>query len=862
MLRRATCLLLLWAALARADTADVYRTGAIGVAHQLKRLTTTARVLHVAAHPDDEDSALLAYLARGEGARVAYYSLNRGEGGQNSIGPELYEPLGVIRTEELLAARRLDGAEQYFGLCFDFGFSKSADEGKRLWGEDAALGDLVELVRRFRPQVIISRFIGDASDGHGHHRFAGLITRRAFRAAADPQAFPEQLARGLQTWQASKLYLRGLADRPWPCRVPTGEFSPLYGRTYQALAFEGRSCHRTQDMGRIQTKGPEVSALDLADSVGGPYKPADPLFAGLDTSLAAAVPDSPEEWRKQVHADLKKAAEEIEIATAVYPIGLYPRQTVVHLAPVVRLLRRAAETLDGPAIAWSPDVATQRLAVHQKLTEAQQALVLSAGIDIDALADRELAAPGDRVTVSAQAFWRLTAEVDSARFRLVAPDGWSVEPLDSAPAMGNGRASAAQGFAVTVPAGAAPSQPYWLREPRQGNRFRVDDPAVRGLPFAPPALQLNLRCAVDGEPLSVTVPVEYRTSDPRRGERRAEVEVLPAVSAALQPDRVLLRAGHDERLTLTVDLHNHAAGGVSGRLLLRGTTDLPLGPAHVELAGRTAETLQLEAEVPAGWRDQLSRARLVWQAGGAEQPRWTVHRIAYEHIPARQYLTPCELTVSPLSVTTAKVKVGCIPGPTPETPAALRALGIEPVMLDEAALARGDASGLDVVVVCNRAYETNPALVSANPRLLDWVRGCGVMVVEYQKYAFVNGRYAPYPLTFVSPHDRVTEEDAAVTMLAPDHSLLAKPNRLGPPDFEGWVQERGLYFAHTWEPQYAALLSCHDTGEEDKQGGLLVAQVGKGAYVYCAYALFRQWEAGVPGAYRMLANLVSYAATR
>lgn len=792
--------------------------GTVAVAHELLKLGTSARVLHVAAHPDDEDSALLAYLARGLGARTVYLSLTRGEGGQNGIGGELGPGIGVLRTAELLAARQLDGAEQIFGDCADFGFSKSAAETLTKWDEQRALGKLVLALRRYRPQVVIMRFNGDPRDGHGHHQASALLCRRAFRAAADPHAYPEQLAAGLQPFQANKLYVDWrLPDAT--CVVPVGDWLPLYGRSPFEIAMAGRSRHRSQDMGALELHGEVQATLKLLDSDGGPFEASAPLFAGLDVSTPGIVPDpgaGGPAWQRTVHQLLAQADDSAQTAAATYQLGRYPTLAMPHLAQAVRGFRRAVELLEESHPPRDSRVATWQLALAQKLAEAQRALALGVGVQVDALATAPYAVPGGTVTLTAQACFPRLAQPTAVRLRLDAPPGWQVAELEPAPP-------------PTSPFGALPvadlSQRYQLTVP-------ADEPVspasgADGRPFPPPRLTVTFQAQMMGAAFDVTVPVQYRWLDPRFGERRRELQVVPAVTAAVRPAVLVRRPGAPPPL-VTLTLTNH-----TGRQLTDGLLELPPGTS----------------------RHQVPPARVAWQ----RRPLSTLHDLAYEHIAPRFWCSPATVVEVDCDVAVAPgLRVGWVPSPEDETSEALVQLGLEPRLLTAEALARGDFAGLDTIVVASRAYETNPALLPANARLLDWARAGGTLVVLYQKYPFATAQAAPYPLTFATPHDRVTDEEAPVTLTLPEHPLLTRPNRLGPADFAGWVQERGLYFAHTWASEYQTPLSCHDPGEAPQAGGLLAAPLGRGRYVYCAYSLFRQLPAGVPGAYRLLANLVSW----
>ena len=843
-----------------AGTADVYQSSVIGLSHELARLSTTARVLHIGAHPDDEDTALLCALARGEGARVAYLSLNRGEGGQNGIGPELYDSLGIVRTEELLAARRLDGAEQYFTSVYDFGFTKTLDEAMARWGHDATLSDIVWVIRKFRPNVIIARFQGLPSDGHGQHQVAGRLSREAFRAAADPAMFPDQIQLGLPAWQAQRLYQDQFRSTDAGYRLAVGESSTLYGRSWLSIAMESRSLHRSQDMGRDQPLGAHTARLSLVDSTVPTDPDAGPLD-GLPVALTALLPPAVEGEESAV-AGLRTALAEAEAGVEQASTLLRSRgsqlQAIAGLSQALRNLRRASDAIDAGALPAKVEAASFRIALNQKLTEASEGLALAAGIQLDARSDRPSAVPGGTVRVATEVFWPEASPVTGARATLELPDGWGVTTGNDRIETGNSAPQWFAGYDVKIPADAVPDQPYWLRQPRVGDRFAAPEPALRGLPLAPPRMMCRLRCVVDGSVLQLLRPVTCQVVDPRRGESRHQVLIAPQVSADVEPGLVLLPGGAAKQVELDVTVRNHGREPVAGKLEVK-LDDSVLVDQETGVGAGSRSLLRLPTPLPK--LSQRANLTLTWTPiDGQPVALDTVHRIDYEHIQPHLYRTPATVGLVPLDVQAdTGRKLGYIPGPGDDLPAALQRLGLSVKLLDDAALSEPDAfAGLDTIFVGIRAYEVNEALQRVNRRLLDWTKAGGTLVVQYQKYPFVDGHYEALPLTMVRPHDRIVDETAPVKFLAPDHPLLTTPNRLGPADFEGWVQERGLYFANTWDEAYTPLLGAADPGEAERDGGFLAADLGEGKYVYCAWALFRQLPAGVPGAYRMLANLAAY----
>jgi LmbE family N-acetylglucosaminyl deacetylase len=535
----------------------------VALGHTLRQLQTTARVLHVGAHPDDEDSALLAYLARGRGVRTAYLSLNRGEGGQNSLGPELYEALGVLRTSELLAARRLDGAEQYFARAFDFGFSKTAEETLAKWGHDEILADVVRCVRQFRPHVIVSRFRGDPSDGHGHHQAAGQLTREAFFAAADPSRFPEQITEeGLFPWQALKLYTRAAWDSSdATLRINTGEYDPLYGRSGYEIAMAGRSQHRCQNMGRLEAHGAQFSTLKLltvADGVPRMAQEKD-LFDGLDLSLTGAGKGDSGAVQQRL-AKVERIVEQLN--RALHPTRLRPVRDGLEVC--LRDLRAAMAEIDGeeegrarkgtegafgtrkhedtrrhegtssgPLVPSVPSAAIQA-ALAQKEAEASRGLALAAGLQFDALADDAWITPGQAVTVTQQLFAPDEVPIRDVSFALLLPPGWSSTET-APPSLPDGPARARAGWSVRVADTAEPSGPYWLRTPRRGDRFDWPAVAYRGEPFQPPPLRGVVELTLGQTRLRLEQPVQYRYAQPDRGEVRQEVQVVPTLGVWIEP---------------------------------------------------------------------------------------------------------------------------------------------------------------------------------------------------------------------------------------------------------------------------------------------------------------------------------------
>jgi LmbE family N-acetylglucosaminyl deacetylase len=792
-------------------------TGGVAVlAGALKQLGANKRVLMIGAHPDDEYSDLVALFARGMGAQVAYLSLSRGEGGQNLIGTELGPELGIIRSEELLAARRIDGARQFFTRAYDFGYSKTLDEALRFWPRDSVLKDVLDVIRRFRPQIIVSVFSGTPRDGHGQHQVAGLVARQAFEALRDSAWGPLKLYRSLYFDTASATL-----------RLDAGVLDPVEGRSYHQIAMAGRSRHRSQDEGQLEQPGPRIARLAFVEwrDGGRGTRDGDGLFAGVDTLFAG----------KARYAALIDSAR----------VRLNPLRP----GGIVPILARALREL-GDADSSQ----------HALLNEA---LMSAAGVAIDGFADDGIVVPGERVQVEASLWNAGDSGVALGAMDVAAPAGWKVDRLDPAASSVAAGTLASRHFAVTVAADAPRSQPYFLRRPLVGALYDWSGVAAewRGLPFEPGPLQLVVRLTVAGEPLVLTREVVYRYRDQSFGEVRRPLFVTRPFDLAVTPDLVVWpidgAAGGPRQFTITVT--NRARGPATAQVVStppRGWTTL--SPESLSFQREDeSKSLTVTLGLPAAVRPGVYQLKAAVLAGG-QRSEGALALIDYPHIRLRAAVHPstAELRAARIALP-ALARVGYVRGASDRVPEALQAVGVPIELLGPDTLARGDLSRYDAIVVGSRAYETEPALVASNGRLLDYVRAGGLLIVQYQQYPFVNGGFAPYRLSIARPHDRVTDETAAVTVLDAASPVFHVPNEIGPDDWWGWVQERGLYFAHDWDPAYTPLLEMHDPGEPPLQGGLLVAALGNGTYVYTGLSLFRQLPAGVPGAYRLFANLLA-----
>jgi LmbE family N-acetylglucosaminyl deacetylase len=863
--------------------ADEY-DGATATGLALRRLGTTARVLHIAAHPDDENTALLARLALGDGADIAYLSLTRGEGGQNSIGLELSTALGILRSEELLAARRVDGAAQFFSRAVDYGYSKSAEEALTRWPREALLADVVEVIRRYRPDVVVSTWSGTELDGHGQHQAAGVIALEAVLAAGDPARFPEQLAAGLRPHTVGRYYRSAwFGEREPDVELNTGALDPLLGRSYHQLAMASRSRHRSQDQGVPQAPGPRRTSFHRIDPAvdepvaatrqfgrfgdGAPTEDRS-LFEGLDTLLS------------QRAARLARVAAGTEGSSTVDIVGLFreyealvaeARRSYNPLAPWALLptLLRARDRLavageEVEAAPWAAD--DLRFHVAEELDDLRDALLGAANLRLDAVADREWLVPGETFRLEL-GVWNGGPAPVRAEVGPRLPAGWSARPVDGRPdlAVAPGDREAVL-FEVAVPPDAALTTAYYLdpRAPATGTMYDwPDDAAVHGLSFAPGPVRGAFTVALDGGlPVTAKREAVHRAVDRRVGEYHRPIKVVPAASLAVTPELMVLPAatGNGEQ-EIGVRVRSHSTSPVRGELRLIAPPGWGVQPARLAVGLEDDREhvfvfrVLPPADVPPG--EHTVDAVLASPDGDLDLG---FQVIDYPHITPRHLYAPARARVRVVDVAVAPVRVGYVEGAADGIPAALDRLGVDWQALHDGDLADGDLGRFDVIITGIRAYELRPDLVANNRRLLEWVRGGGTLIVQYNQYVALQGDYAPWPVRIARPHGRVTDEAAPVTILEPGHPVFNRPNRIGPRDWDGWVQERGLYFLDSWDGPLTPLLAMSDPGEAPLEGGLLAAPLGQGTWVYSGLALFRQLPEGVPGAYRLLANLISLGA--
>jgi len=684
--------------------------GAMGLSQALKRLDVIGSVLHTGAHPDDENSALLAWLARGEGVRTAYLSATRGEGGVNLLGSELFEDLGVIRTEELFGARRLDHAQQFFTPNYEFGFSKSAEDTFTKWPHDQILGDYVRVIRYFRPEIIISRFTGTPRDGHGHHQVSGIITQEAFKAAADPARFPEYG----KPWQAKKLYLNGMGNDQAGIAINAGEFDLDLGRSYSEIASEGRSLHRSQAQGSAQERGPRQTRLQLVQKAVTVADDA-PLFAGVLYKL----PDL-----SQLDPGLASNLNDVEqrITAIRQKVNLMRSSDIApDLAAALKVLQQArAKTSNEQA----------QFLLQQKEADFQEALRLSSGLVVDVLTSDDTVVPGQEFNLTVSVVNGGPFSFAGMRSVTDLPTGWTITPDGAATGSLATGQRLDQKYKVKVSSSADFSQPYWLRQPRRGDRFVWPDVPAATLPTDQALLPTRVEVDYEGTTVVVKKPAEFRRVDRMLGEQRTALKVVPALSVGVAPDIAIVALKGTRQKTFTVNVENQNPAAINGDVTLvlpAGWTASPATrPVSFTQQGEKA-ALQFTVSVPAVAGDFSVGA--VLKSGNQEfMAGYTT--IAYPHIETRYVYSPAVSKVEVLDLATTVSSVGYVEGTGDAIPDALRQLGITVTMLSPADIANGDLSKFPTIVLGVRAYAVRDDLRAYNKRLMDYVSNGGTLVVS------------------------------------------------------------------------------------------------------------------------------------
>jgi LmbE family N-acetylglucosaminyl deacetylase len=861
--------------------------GEPALALMLRKLDTVGNFMMTTAHPDDENNAMLAFYAHGNGFRTSLVSATRGEGGQNEIGPELFEALAVLRTEELLAAHRFDGAEQYFTRAVDFGYSFSVDETLEKWGKQEILGDYVRMIRTIRPDVIVG-FVFEGAGGGQHHQTSSRLTAEAFRAAADPKAFPEQIQKeGLRPWQAKKFYYTagfgpggpGGAETKGVLPFTGGEaYDPMLGRTYAEVGGEARSMHKCQGMSQLLP----LPAAGEQQGFGGPrgYKlhdtvlpggvsrqEADP-FDGVDTSLRSLTAFAGE----QPPAALTQAVDRIQAAVSDARRAFDANGSSAAVTALVRGLRAVRELRRALSTIGISETAAFEIDHRLQLKDAQfsQALLLATDVRVEAIARDGLVVPGQPVDVDLLIANRSRAPVMISRRSLSGLDAPTPVCKDDvllrAP---EGRSACA--VKARVPADAKLTAAHF-RYATDAARFVVDPDVPPGSPFRATPFTASFLLNVAGIDVTATTPVQFRSEgNIFSGEKRSELHVVPNFAVSVTPEIVVVpraaapAAPRPIERDVRVTVINHTTAAAKATVQL----DVPQGwratPATAPVTFTRqdeATTVRFRLEPPSASApntgDFVVRAHVT---DGTAKYAQGYQVIEYPHTTRRHVLRAPEVAVKVLNVSVKpNLTIGYVMGVGDEVPPALEQLGARVEFLREEDLAWGDLSRFDVVMTGVRAYERRADLRAHNQRLIEYARAGGTVIVNYNKFEFNEAQYGPYAGKV--GRERVTDENSVVRLLQPEHPVFTTPNRIGDSDWRGWRQERGLYFFDTpgSDKQYVDLLELEDPfpfNKGPKRGALVEAKVGRGRWIYVGLGLWRQLPAGTDGAYRLMANLIS-----
>jgi LmbE family N-acetylglucosaminyl deacetylase len=872
--------------------------GAAGLKEMLLRLKTTARLMHTTAHPDDEDGGMMTLESRGKGDSVLLLTLNRGEGGQNKVGSGLFDELGIVRTLEQLAADRYYGVQQRFTRVVDFGFSKTADETFQKWGgHDAALGDVVRVIRTYRPDVLVTRFQGAPRDGHGNHQAAGIVTREAFRAAADPNRFPEQIKEGLLPWQAKKLYTDNVhPGEDYTVVFDTGAVNPALGMSYVQFAIQGLRHELSQGAGYWHIEpGQHLDYYKLIDSVLPPL-PAGAhekdYFDGIDTSVPALADRLGSEQSKvpQLKSELEDFQDRINKASD--EARKSPERAAEPLLQALAVMNNAVSESEkaGLSPAARLDLMTR---LQEKQQQCEKAVNLAMGTSLrattapasgppNAVPPEEdaltVVSPGQVFLVIAKFHNGFDKPIEVRNVSLQGGEDWILGVYKGQNAELKPGEDYYANFRLRVPGDAAYTRPYFHRASPEDAVYQISDPRYLTLPLLPPPLHVtadyyvprskghsftfaghDVRLAeAKGWQASVVAPVTVPYQDASGQQRDPTLAVGPAFSVMLNPPTQVVPLS-DRSCRVSVDVRSLVSGAVSGTLRL----ELPQGwraepeQARVAFTHRGEDRQTSFNVVHAGLQEGRQRIRAVFDAAGTTYAEGYTE-ISRPDIETFYYYQPAVQQVSVVDVKVPQgLKVGYIMGAGDDIPQVLREIGMNVAMISAPELASGDLSHYDTIVLGIRAYDTQDAVRAQNARLLDYVKNGGTLMVQYnqQLTQFNDGKYTPYPTQ--ESHDRVTVEESPVQILAPQDGVFHYPNQITAKDFDGWVQERGLYFMDDWDGHFQPLLASSDPGESPLKGGLLLAHYGKGVYIYNAYSFFRELPTGVPGAIRLYVNLLS-----
>lgn len=802
---------------AKAQTPKTYTSAEILL--QLKKLNVLGSVLYIAAHPDDENTRLLAYLANEKLYRTGYLSLTRGDGGQNLIGDEQGVDLGLIRTQELLAARRIDGAEQFFSRAFDFGFSKSPEEAMRFWGHDKILSDVVWVIRKFRPDVIITRFPTTGEGGHGHHTASAVLAGEAFEAAADPTKFPEQL-KYVSVWQAKRLLWNTFnfgstnTQSDDQFKMECGDYNPVLGKSYGEIAAASRSQHKSQGFGVPAQRG---SVTEYLKTIKG-TAPVKDLFDDVDVS-----------WNRIGQAVFSNTINQL---LANFDVS-HPDKSLPELVN----LYKQVEAL--PDDYWK----------NKKLDEIKELIQNCSGVFMDATTTTQYAAQGDSLKINLVVNNRSGANILSADAHL--NDDYVIfDQLKK-------NINAVKTYGMLVRLNASPTQPYWLENAMDKGSFNVTDQQQIGKGESDP-FSVVFSMLIEGKEFKFRKPIRYKFTDPVKGELYQPVTILPMAEVNYSSNVFLginnkpVDAGTHVKFNLPLTTNYTVTKQTSASIK---NSSNPF-----TIKGTAASKVNNESSVFSfnGIDGDYVEEIKLQISDGANTFHQYRRNIEYDHIPSIVYFHEATAKLSKIDLKTEGNYVGYIPGAGDKIPEALIAMGYKVVTLKENDIKAANLRQFDAIVTGVRAYNTNEWMNNVYDDLMQYVREGGVLLVQYNtsnQIGPVKAKISPYP--FNISRNRITDEEAKVNFLIPDHPALNYPNKITDKDFDGWIQERSIYHAEKLDTAYKAILSMKDPGEQEQNGSLIVANYGKGRFVYTGLVFFRELPAGVPGAYRLFANLIA-----
>lgn len=822
-MKNITCFIFLFLVFIQAPVAQKPRTySAADIALELQALQVLGNVLYLAAHPDDENTRLIAYLNNEEKYRTAYLSLTRGDGGQNLIGPEIRERLGIIRTQELLQARRIDGGEQFFSRANDFGYSKHPDETFAIWEREQILSDVVYVIRTFKPDVIITRFNTEAGTTHGHHTASAILAEEAFKAAADPSRFSEQLKR-TDTWQVERLFWN---TSPWFYRdredfdtssllkIDVGTYNPFLGKSYTEIAAESRSMHKSQGFGAPLLRG---SSTEYLQHVRG-SKAEQHLFEGIETSWSRVA------GGEKVGNMISKAIEAYDMQD---PAAIVPQ--------LLEIYKQMKELPEHPF-------------KEQKLREVKELIRASLGLYLEVAATEYSATPGDSLSLKIEAINRSGLSVVLQQLCLPGSQSSLIKNQDL-----GGNLGFSEQAKIVLPDTMPVSQPYWLVHKSGQGMFRLDDEWKVGQAENKPALLAKFQLVVEGVPLEYQLPVVYKFTEPAEGEIYQPFIIIPPVAVNAKQDKLLFTDGTARELKVEVVAGKDQVEGNLQLKLPSGWVSKPASYKYSLPQKGSSQSFHFLIEAPEKPEEQTLQVTATYK--GQVYTRG-MEQISYKHIPGQFIFPEAEIKLVKMELKKKGERIAYLAGAGDEVPANLEQIGYQVDMLQPQELELSKLQQYDAVVLGVRAFNTIEELKFRKKALESYARKGGTVVIQYNtSHALVDEEITPHPLQL--SRNRVTSEDAPVSILQPEHPIFQGPNKITEQDFDGWVQERGLYFADEWSDEWIPLLASHDPGEEPLKGGLLVSRVGKGYYVYTSYSWFRQLPAGVPGAFRLFVNLLS-----